>query len=90
MPALGVTTGRELLKAGEVARQTGLTRQTLHQYVVMGLLQPVDATKGGQRLFDETAVERVNLIRKLCAGGYTLQAVRDIFLKEQRPGAGAA
>jgi DNA-binding transcriptional MerR regulator len=83
VPARGVKTGRELLKAGDVARATGLTRQALHQYVGMGLLEPADVTKGGQRLYDASVVERVNLIRKLCAVGYTLQAVRDIYIKQR-------
>jgi len=43
------------------------------------LLRPAQTTKGGQRLFDAGDVERVQLIRKLCASGYTLQAVRDLF-----------
>lgn len=72
---------RKLWKAGELARRTGLTRQSLHQYVLLGLLTPVDTTKGGQRLFDEEAVERVALIRNLCANGYTLAEARDIFFK---------
>jgi DNA-binding transcriptional MerR regulator len=75
---------RCLLKAGELGRQTGLTRQSLHQYVLLGLLQPVDMTKGGQRLFEPDAVDRVKLIRDLVACGYTLRDIRDTFFK-QRP-----
>jgi len=71
-----------LVKAGEVARRTGLTRQALHVYVNMGLLKPAGMTKGGQRLFDETAVERVELIRRLCGTGYTLRDIKEIFLKD--------
>jgi len=73
----------KLLKAGELARRTGLTRQSLHQYVLLGLLTPVQTTKGGQRLFDEQAEERVELIRSLLACGYTLRDVRDIFFKQK-------
>ena len=74
---------RKLWKAGELARRTGLTRQSLHQYVLLGLLAPVDTTKGGQRLFAEDAAERVELIRNLLACGYTLRDVRDIFFKKK-------
>ena len=86
MPALGVETGKKLWKVGDLARRTGLTRQALHQYVLAGLLTPVDLTKGGQRLFGEDAAQRVKLIRDLCAVGYTLRDVRDIFLKGQKTG----
>ena len=74
--------GRKLLKAGELARRTGLTRQALHQYVLLGLLTPVSMTQGGQRLFDEEALERVKLIRNLCDNGYTLKSIREIFFKK--------
>jgi len=72
-----------LVKAGELARRTGLTRQALHTYVQMGLLRPAETTRGGQRLFDEAAAGRVDLIRKLCASGYTLRDIREIFIRER-------
>jgi len=84
MPTIGVATKRELWKAGELARETGLTRQALHQYVMLGLLDPADTTEGGQRLFDKSAVGRVQLIRDLCAiNNYTLRDVRDLFMKDK-------
>ena len=72
-----------LWKVGELARRSGITRQAVHQYVTMGLLPPTEFTKGGQRLFDQAALERVKLIRNLCANGYTLQDIREIFLRER-------
>jgi len=78
-----VEPGKKLLKAGDVARRTGLTRQSLHQYVLLGLLEPAGTTKGGQRLFDESALDRVKLIHDLCQNGYTLQSIRDIFFKSK-------
>ncbi|MFH0938837.1 MAG: MerR family transcriptional regulator [Planctomycetota bacterium] len=74
---------RKLWKVGELAKQTGLTRQSLHQYALLGLLIPVDMTKGGQRLFATDAAERVKLIRNLLAYGYTLRDIRDIFFKKK-------
>jgi len=74
---------KKLLKAGDLARRTGLTRQSLHQYVLLGLLEPVETTKGGQRLFTPAAEDRITLIRNLLASGYTLRDVRDIFFKER-------
>ena len=80
-------TAKPFLKAGELARRTGLTRQSLHQYVLLGLLQPVDMTKGGQRLFEPDAVDRVKLIRDLVACGYTLRDIRDTFFSSKQRGA---
>ena len=78
-----VTTGEKktLYKVGELSRRTGLTRQALHQYVLMGLIEPAQTTKGGQRLFDEKAEYYVKLIRDMCAEGYTLKSVKDYFFK---------
>jgi DNA-binding transcriptional MerR regulator len=82
-PGQALRDGPRLLKAGELARHTGLTRQALHLYVQMGLIRPAEMTRGGQRLFEAGMVARIELIRKLCASGYTLQAVREIFIKER-------
>ncbi len=73
-----------LWKAGELARQTGLTRQSLHQYVLLGLLEPLDTTKGGQRLFGPDSVDRVKLIRDLVGNGYTLRDIRDTFFSKPK------
>ncbi|MEI6233108.1 MAG: MerR family transcriptional regulator [Planctomycetota bacterium] len=74
---------KRLYKAGELSRRTGLTRQALHQYVLMGLLEPDDVTKGGQRLFSDRAEALVKLIRNMCDNGYTLKDVKDIFIKQR-------
>ena len=83
-PVTGTATVRRLWKAGELARQTGLTRQSLHQYVLLGLLEPLDTTKGGQRLFGADSADRVKLIRDLVAAGYTLRDIRDTFFSKPR------
>jgi DNA-binding transcriptional MerR regulator len=78
----GTARPKTLYKAGELSRRTGMTRQALHQYVLMGLLEPDSTTKGGQRLFSEGAEQRVKLIRDLCDQGYTLKDVKDIFIQQ--------
>ncbi len=82
-PEAAQTRSPKLLKAGDLARQNGITRQMLHQYVTMGLLEPVETTQGGQRLFNAESVTRVKLIRQLCACGYTLRDVREIFFEKR-------
>ena len=69
----------EALKIGELSHRTGLTRQAIHQYVQLGLIQPVTHTRGGQRLFGKEAIARIELVRKLLDTGYTLQALRETF-----------
>lgn len=84
MPEKDSKSSKRLVKAGELARRTGLTRQSLHMYVNMGLLNPASSTKGGQRLFYESDIERVSLIRNLCVeNGYTLKEIRETFLHDK-------
>lgn len=73
----------EPLKIGALARRTGLTRQAIHHYVQLGLIRPALHTRGGQRLFDEEAIRRIALVRKLRDSGYTLQALRETFFRER-------
>ena len=70
-------------RIGDLARKSGLSRQALHNYVLLGLLEPSGRTPGGHRLFGEEAARRLELIARLCRSGYTLQAIRETFLRDR-------
>jgi DNA-binding transcriptional MerR regulator len=55
----------KLYRIGEVVRYTPFTRQTIHNYTTMGLIQEIDWTEGGHRLYDESVFERLKTIRDL-------------------------
>ena len=55
----------KLYRIGEVVRYTPFTRQTIHNYTTMGLIQEIDWTEGGHRLYDESVFERLKKIRDL-------------------------
>jgi len=65
-------------RIGEVIRHTGFSRQTLHNYTVMGLIHESDWTEGGHRLYDEDVFQRLALIRQL-KGRYRLTEVKQIL-----------
>ena len=46
----------------EVSRLTGVSIRTLHYYDSIGLLRPTQVTESGYRLYDETALERLQYI----------------------------
>jgi DNA-binding transcriptional MerR regulator len=48
---------------------------------MVGLLEPTEVTKSGRRLFDPKNIERIKLIKKLNVSGYTLRAIRELFLE---------
>ena len=46
----------------EVSRLTGVSVRTLHHYDAIGLLKPTAVTDAGYRLYDETALHRLQAI----------------------------
>ncbi|MBM4020239.1 MAG: MerR family transcriptional regulator [Planctomycetes bacterium] len=66
---------RKLYRMSEVAEHLGLTRQTLHNYVTIGLITEERQTRGGQRLFGESVFGRLLLIRRL-KGDHSLRDIR--------------
>ena len=55
----------KLYRIGEVVQYTPFTRQTIHNYTTMGLIQESSWTEGGHRLYDETVFERLATILEL-------------------------
>lgn len=71
----------ELVPIGRAAEKAGVSRQSLQYYLMVGLLEPTTVTSAGRRLFDQKAIERVRLIRRLNDGGYPLRAIRELFME---------
>ncbi|RME76909.1 MAG: MerR family transcriptional regulator, partial [Planctomycetota bacterium] len=63
--------------------QSGLSRQVIYNYATLGLLRPVSVNRAGHKLFDATALVRIQLIQNLVARGYTLRDIRQIFFRER-------
>jgi DNA-binding transcriptional MerR regulator len=70
-----VAVPRKLYRVSEIATHMGLTRQTLHNYVTIGLITEECRTDGGQRLFDESVFGRLALIQRL-KRSYLLHEIR--------------
>lgn len=69
---------KKLYRIGEIVAHTPFTRQTIHNYTVMGLIRESDWTKGGHRLYDESVFERLSLIMNL-RSDKTLAQIRKIL-----------
>ena len=74
---------RNLMQIGQAAKKAGVSRQSLQYYLMVGLLEPVEVTLSGRRMFDKGSVERIQLIHKLNQSGYTLRAIRELFIERQ-------
>lgn len=69
----------EYLQVAEVGRRTGLTRKALRLYESMGLLEPVDRTEAGYRLYDAEALRRIELINRAKVLGLTLAETKEFL-----------
>ena len=58
---------------------SGLSRQTIHNYTLAGLIQEARRTPSGHRLYDETAFDRLEEIKTLQSKNYTLMQIKKIL-----------
>lgn len=72
------------MKTGEFLKRAGISRQTLYTYLTMGLIEESDRTRTGRHLFDEKALLRVQIIKRLNETGYPLREIKDIYFKPNR------
>ncbi|HXV27454.1 MAG TPA: MerR family transcriptional regulator [bacterium] len=73
----------KLYKIGEVMQYTGLSRQTIHNYTLAGLIQEARRTISGHRLYDESVFDRLEQIKVLQSKNYTLLQIKKI-LEQQK------
>ncbi len=55
----------KLYRIGELVNCTPFSRQTIHNYTIMGLIREAQWTDGGHRLYDESVFERLSKIIQL-------------------------
>jgi len=75
----------KLYRIGEVVEYSGMSRQTIHNYTTMGILQESRWTPGGHRLYDESVFERLDAIIELKAASKSLQDIREHFEHQDAP-----
>ncbi|GGP96233.1 MerR family transcriptional regulator [Streptomyces roseolilacinus] len=69
----------EHMQIGEVAARTGLSLRTIRHYEETGLVMPSARSQGGFRLYTETDVARLMVIRRMKPLGFTLDEMRDLL-----------
>lgn len=62
-------------------RHTKLSRQTIHNYTMLGLIKPSERTDSGHRLYGEEVFDRIKRIEML-KRHHTLDEVRQMLLSE--------
>jgi len=69
-------------RIGEVSRFSGLSRQTVHNYTIMGLITEHEWTEGGHRLYDESVFQALARIEQLKLT-MSLREIRTLLDREQ-------
>lgn len=63
----------------QVSKLTGVSVRTLHHYDAIGLLKPTQITEAGYRLYDDTALRRLQTILLFRELEFPLQEIRKIL-----------
>jgi len=70
---------KDLLRAGEVAEAVGINVETLRYYERRGILGRPDRSPGGHRLYPETTVTTLRVIKAAQSLGFTLEEVVELL-----------
>ena len=71
----------KLYRIGELVQYSPFSRQTIHNYTMMGLIHESQWTEGGHRLYDESVFQRLSKIIEL-KRTKTLSQIRKILKDE--------
>jgi DNA-binding transcriptional MerR regulator len=75
------------MRSGQLARQSGVSTDTLRHYERLGLLPLPQRTAGNYREYLPTALQRVALIRKALTIGFSLTELKTILAVRDKGGA---
>ena len=70
--------GDGMLRIGDVAGRAGVSTRALRYYEEQGLL-PAERTTSGQRIYTESAIERVQLIQRLYTAGLPSRTIMQLL-----------
>jgi DNA-binding transcriptional MerR regulator len=87
VPAFRLFYGRRLMRSGQLAQLTGVSTDTLRHYERLGLLPLPQRTTGNYRVYPPTSRQRVELIQRALAIGFSLSEMKTILAVRDRGGA---
>jgi DNA-binding transcriptional MerR regulator len=79
--SMGVTKAvRHTVRIGQVARETGLSIDTIRFYEKQGLLKHSGRTEGGFRVFGPDQIRALRFVRKAQELGFSLGEIRELLI----------
>jgi DNA-binding transcriptional MerR regulator len=73
------TATRRLHQIGEVAETIGLSIRTIRHYHDVELVPPSGRTSGGFRLYTDSDIERLRLVKQMKPLGFTLEEMAELL-----------
>lgn len=71
----------KLYRVADVVDYSGMSRQTIHNYTMMGILHEKGWTKGGHRLYGEEVFERLDKIAEFKINRKSMEFIREYFAR---------
>lgn len=81
------TNSKTYIRSSELAKQSGVSTDTLRHYERKGLIPPPRRSQNGYREYPAQTLDRVLLVRRALAVGFTLTELADILRLRDRGGA---
>jgi MerR family transcriptional regulator, copper efflux regulator len=69
----------ELVQIGHVADRTGLSLRTIRFYEETGLVIPTARSEGGFRLYSESDVARLEVVKRMKPLGFSLEEMQELL-----------
>jgi DNA-binding transcriptional MerR regulator len=84
---MNASSEKEFLRSGALAKLAGVSSDTLRHYERKGVLARPERSTGGYRQYPSAALQRVRLIRRALAVGFTLDELANILRVRDSGGA---
>lgn len=72
-------------KIGDVAKQTGVSVDTLRYYEKIDLLTKIERTDTGVRLYSDKDISKLNFIKRAQRMNFSLDEIRDLLAMREDP-----
>ena len=68
-----------MMQIGDLAAKAGTTTRTIRYYEELGIVEPVERSEGGFRLYSEVHLRRLRVVQGLKTLGFDLERIRELF-----------
>ena len=74
---------KQLLTIGQLAKQVGVSNDTIRMYEKDGLMDKPQRAENGYRVYPAVAIKRLTFIKRAKALGFTLKEIKELLAIQQ-------